>query len=231
MTAEETSTINQLMELFLKSRSKGEWVNLSMESKDGKDSLIFSLGNSAGSPPEQPRPWTPPLSSGPPWTRTPRRRKTPSQWRRDQKRMQEYLAKKESSATLKKEVEEPLDKAVKVTAEEPKDEINLSVIPAPAASEACVNDLFKIEGVYRNPNFKPWSTVDPNKEVKLLWEMLERDNKEKGIEEIGEGSTCYEHNFEFWGTWKIVKPGIAVEFLKNLENWPKGIKNIEVKTA
>ena len=120
---------------------------------------------------------------------------------------------------------------MKVTAEEPKDEINLSVIPAPAAIEACVNDLFKIEGVYRNPNFKPWSTVDPNKEVKLLWEMLERDNKEKGIEEIGEGSTCYEHNFEFWGTWKIVKPGITVEFLQNLENWPKGIKNIEVKPA
>ena len=97
MTA-ETSTINQLMELFLKSRSKGEWVNLSMESKDGKDSLIFSLGNSAGSPTEQPRAWTPPPGSTTPQTRTPmswktRRRKTPSQWRHDQKRMKDYLAK------------------------------------------------------------------------------------------------------------------------------------------
>ena len=128
MTAEETSTINLLMELFLKSRSKGEWVNLSMESKDGKGSLIFSLGNSAGSPTEQPRAWTPPPSSRPPWTRTPRRRKTPSQCRRDQKRMQEYLAKKESTDTLKTEAEEHLD--VKVTAEELKDEINLEVIPA-----------------------------------------------------------------------------------------------------
>ena len=229
MTAEETSTINQLMELFLKSRSKGEWVNLSMESKDGKDSIIFSIGNSAGSPSEEPRAWTPPPSSRPPWTRTPRRRKTPSQWRRDQKRMEEFLAKKEFKSSLKKEAEETLD--VKVTAEEPKDEIHLEVIPAAADSEVCVNDLFKIEGVYRNPNFKPWSNVDPNKELKLLWEMLERDNKEKGIEEIGEGSTCFEHNFEFWGTWKIVTPGITLKNLKNLENWPKGIKSIEVKPA
>ena len=87
--------------------------------------------------------------------------------------------------------------------------------------------LFKIEGVFKNPNFKPWSSVDPNKEVKLLWEALEKDNKEKGIEEIGEGSTCFEHHFEFWGTWKIMKPGITVEFSQNPENWPKGIKNIE----
>ena len=236
MTAEETSTINQLMELFLKSRSKGEWVNLSMESKDGNDSLIFSFGNSAGSPTEQPRAWTPPPGSTTPQTRRPmswkpRRRKTPSQWRRDQKRMKDYLAKKESSAALKEEVEETIDKVVTVTAEEPKDEINLSVIPINDAKEACVNDLFKIEGVYKNPNFKPWSSVDPNKEVKHLWEALEKDNIKNGIEEIGEGSTCFEHNFEFWGTWKIKKPGITVEFLKSLENWPKGIKNIEVKPA
>ena len=118
-----------------------------------------------------------------------------------------------------------------VTAEEPRDEINLSVIPTDDAQEACVNDLFKIEGVYKNPNFKPWYSVDPNNEVKLLWEVLEKDNNEKGIEEIGEGSTCFQHNFEFWGTWRIKKPGIAVEFLNNLENWPKGIKNLEVKAA
>ena len=201
MTA-ETSTINQLMELFLKSRSKGEWVNLSMESKDGNDSLIFSFGNSAGSPTEKPRAWTPPPpGSTAPWTRTPmswtkpRRRKTPSQCRRDQKRMQEYIAKKENPAS-KKEVEETVDKVERVIAKEPKDEINLAVIPNDDANEACVNNLFKIEGVFKNPNFKPWSSIDPNKEVKLLWEALEKDNKEKGIEEIGEGSTCFEHNLE-----------------------------------
>jgi hypothetical protein len=42
MTA-ETSTINKLVELFLKRKSKGERVSLSMESKDGKDSLTFSI--------------------------------------------------------------------------------------------------------------------------------------------------------------------------------------------
>ena len=149
MTA-ETSTINQLMELFLQSRSKGEWVNLSMESKDGKDSLIFFLGNSVGSPAEQPQAWTPPPSSTSPRTPmswTPRRRKTPSQWRRDQKRMQDYLAKKETSAALKKEVKESVDKVVP---EEPKDEINLIVIPKDDAKEVVVNDLFKIEGVYKS---------------------------------------------------------------------------------
>ena len=146
MTA-ETSTVNQLMELFLKSRSKGEWVNLSMESKDGKDSLIFSLGNSAGSPAEQLRAWTSPPGSTTPWTPTPMswtkpRRKTPSQCRRDQKRMQEYLAKKEYSAA-KKEVEETVDKVETVIAEEPKDEINLSVIPNDDAIEACVNKIIQ----------------------------------------------------------------------------------------
>jgi hypothetical protein len=47
---------------------------------------------------------------------------------------------------------------------------------------------------------------------------IEKDNKDKGIEEIGEGSTYFEHNFEFWGTWKIKKPGITIGFL---QNWPK----------
>ena len=145
--------------------------------------------------------------------------------------MQDFLAKKETSVAQKKEVKESVDKVVTVAAEEPKDEINLSVIPTVDAKELGVNDLIKIDGVYRNPNFKPWSCLDPNKEVKLLWEALEKDNNEKGIEEIGEGSTCFEHNFEFWGTWKIKKSGITVEFLKNLENWPKGIKKIEVKPA
>ena len=64
-----------------------------------------------------------------------------------------------------------------------------------------------------------------------MWEVLEKENKEKGIEKIGEGSTCFEHNFECLGTWKITKPGITVEFLQNLENQPTVIKNIEVKPA
>jgi hypothetical protein len=57
-----------------------------------KDSLIFSFGNSAASSTEQPRAWTPSPGYSTSRTRTPmswklRRRKTRSQWRRDQKRM------------------------------------------------------------------------------------------------------------------------------------------------
>ena len=52
-----------------------------------------------------------------------------------------------------------------VAAEEAKDEINLSVIPTDDAKEVGVNDVF--------------------------WEVLEKDNKEKGIGEIREGSTRF----------------------------------------
>ena len=92
-----------------------------------------------------------------------------------------------------------------------------------------MNDLFKIEGEYKNPKFQSWTKVEPNVEVKTLWEKLTNDNKIKGIEEIGEGSTCFEHCFEFWGTWKIQKEGITEEFLKNSENWPKGVKITKVE--
>jgi hypothetical protein len=66
--------------------------------------------------------------------------------------MQEYHANKENSAA-KKEVEETADKVETVITEEPKDEINLTVIPNDDTNEACVNDLLKIEGVFKNPNF------------------------------------------------------------------------------
>ena len=104
MTA-ETSTINKLVELFLMSRSKGERVSLSMESKDGKDSLTFSINNPSGSPAGQTGNWTPP-APGSPWTWPPpprpwppliRRKKTPSQLRRDQKRKQDFLKKKDAA--------------------------------------------------------------------------------------------------------------------------------------
>jgi hypothetical protein len=101
----ETSTINKLVELFLMSRSKGERVSLSMESKDGKDSLTFSINNPSGSPAGQTGNWTPP-APGSPWTWPPpprpwppliRRKKTPSQDRRDQKRKQDFLEKKDTA--------------------------------------------------------------------------------------------------------------------------------------
>ena len=227
MSTENAPTINQLMDLFLLSRSRGEWVKLSMETKDGQDSLNFSLGNPAGAPAGQPRTWTPgtatPWTWPPPpaWTR-PARRKSPSQWRRDQKRRNEFIAKKVSAKDAKNEE--------KVVIVEPIDEITLSEIPQKEENkEVPVNELVKIDGKYKNPSFKPWTVVEPEKESKALWDIIEKDNVLKGIEEIGEGSTCFEHSFEFWGTWRVKKEGITEDFLKNSENWPKGIKIDKVK--
>ena len=68
--------------------------------------------------------------------------------------------------------------------------------------------------------------MDPNEDVKILWE---KTNDEIGILEIGDGSTCFEHCFEFWGTWKV-KPEMDERFLSNSKIWPKGIKIVDVKT-
>ena len=91
--------------------------------------------------------------------------------------------------------------------------------------------MFKIVGEYKDSKFRAWTTLDPENEVKFLWEKIKSDDKLKGIHEIGEGSTCFEHCYEFWGTWKIMKPGLSIDFLKNAENWPKGIKILEVEPA
>ena len=224
MTAHEC-TINQLVELFHQSRKKGEWVNLSMESKDGKDSLTFSIRNPTGYP------------AGPgegtwkssPCCAQPKRRKSPSQWRRDRKRKEDFLAKKTTLVEVKEEeVNRKVDKAV---LEMPSDEIELTEIPVKIQSEPVEKDLFKIVGTYKNPKYTSWTVVEPGKEVKTLWEALKVDNEVKGIEEIGEGSTCFEHSFEFWGTWKTKKPEINSDFLRKSENWPRGIKILEVKPA
>ena len=199
MAANQTSTINQLVELFLSSRNRGESVKLSLESKDGKDFLNFSLGSPTGSPVGQPKTWTPGSTSPwewpplPAWTR-PMRRKSPSQWKRDEKRKKEFFAKK-AAYIVKTEFSEK--QTSDVVMEEPADEIELSNIQE-VQQEANVGDMFKILGEFKNPNFKPWNKVEPDKEVKTLWEELTSDNKSKRIEEIGEGSTCFEHCSEFW---------------------------------
>ena len=61
-----------------------------------------------------------------------------------------------------------IEESEKVTIEVPADEINLSQI-----SSENEKNLFKIVGKYKNPKFQPWSTVEPGKEVKHLWEMLQ----------------------------------------------------------
>ena len=110
--------------------------------------------------------------------------------------------------------------------------ISLTEIPDSVQEETFENNLFKIVGEYKNPKFKPFSVVKPQKEIKVLWEIINAENKSKGVKEIGEGSTCFEHLYEFWGTWRVEKPGRnTLEFLKCAENWLKGIRILEVKPA
>ena len=131
--------------------------------------------------------------------------------------------KRAASLDIKKEV---IAESEKATIKVPADKINLSHI-----LNENEKDLFKIVGKYKNPQFQSWSIVEPEKEVKDLWEVLTEDNKMKGIEEIGEGSTCFEHYFEFWCTWKVKKKEVNSDFLKNSVNWPRGVVILEVKPA
>ena len=128
ITTEEIPTIIQLMDLFLMSRNRGEWVKLSMESKDGKDSLTFSLENPAGAPAGNPKAWTPgstPSWPPPPLWTQPKRGKAPSQWKRDERRRKEFLARKVASADVKKEAEESNENVDKAIVENHVDEIEL----------------------------------------------------------------------------------------------------------
>ena len=79
------STITKLLDLYQDSKEKGEKARLSMETRDGKEFVSFSIGMplSAGTPAGRSRCWP-----------TTRSRKTPSQIRRDQRRKEAFLAKK-----------------------------------------------------------------------------------------------------------------------------------------
>jgi hypothetical protein len=125
-----------LWSFFIFAEAKEEKFVLSMESKDGKDSIIVSINNLSGSPVGLAGSWTPPAPSSPwtcpppprPWPHILMRKKTPSQIKRDQKRKQEFLAEKAAfAADVKKEV---IVEAEKATIFDPVDEISLTEIPA-----------------------------------------------------------------------------------------------------
>ena len=164
-----------------------------------------------------------------------RRKKTPSILRRDQRRKAEFLAKKAALASVKVK-EDPTcnsDKSQKVNLVEPIDEITLTEIPDDK-KEITENEIMNIVGEYKNPNYKAWSVVNPEEEVKNIWKSIEEANKMIGIKEIGEGSTCFEHCYEFWGSWKLKNGSqLTTDVLKNPDNWPKGtkIRNLKVKST
>ena len=116
-------------------------VNLSLEAKDGNDFMIFSYGKPSGPPAWHGRAWIP---SSTPSRPTTKRRKTPSQHRRDLKRREEFLSRKRTSANLdiKKESSEN-EQVAKATLETPIDEIHLMEIPDECDKtdmEKCANE-------------------------------------------------------------------------------------------
>ena len=238
----ESNTIDKLVDLFHLSRSKGEAVQLFLESKNGKDSITFSI-NPTGSSAGGTRTWSPspasatrPCScSGTPQQPMLRRKKTPSMLRRDQRRKAEFLAKKAALASVEVKVDPTFnsDTSRKVNLVEPEDEITLTEIPDDK-KEITGNEIINIVGEYKDPNYKAWSVVNPEEEVKNIWKSIEEANKTIGIKEIGEGSTCFEHYYEFWGSWKIENGcKLTTEVLKNSNNWPKGtkIRDLKVKSS
>ena len=78
--------IAKLLELYQQSRERGEWARLNMETMNGQDFITFSVKSPAGSPAKTGRTW-----------RATRQKKTPSQLRRDQKRKEVFLAKKDKA--------------------------------------------------------------------------------------------------------------------------------------
>ena len=64
-----------------------------------------------------------------------------------------------------------------------------------------------------------------------MWDLIKKESENKGIEEMGDASATFEHCFEFWGTWKIKKPGMKLKYLQNSENWTKRFKITEVRRS
>ena len=84
--------------------------------------------------------------------------------------------------------------------------------------ECAEDDLIKIEGKFKNLKLA-WTKVYPEEEVKIMWEAIKNYSERKGIEEIGEASATFEHCFEFWGIWRVMKPGLTLKYLEHSENW------------
>ena len=172
-----------------------------------------------------------------------RTRNGPSRQRRRMRRAAARQQSAEKAAAVVKEAEKAttnsvLSKEIDMTEEvmeakikEVEDEIELTEIHVKIEEECDVDEIIKIEGEFKNPKIKPWTKINPEEEVKLMWEIINKESENKGIEEIGEASATFEHHFEFWGRWKIKKPGINWKNLEESENWPKGMKITEVKKA
>ena len=208
------STLKQLLDIYQQSKLRGEVASLSLETKDGKEHIHFTLGGPVGN------------QSGHFLANERQvRRKTPSQLRRDKKRKTEFLAKKAAEAENIKN--EPKDSVIsKANMEIPDDEINLETFKELSME----TNVFKVKGDFKDPNRKPWlqthdKTIDEHKSFMTLFE---KNVGNIGVEDFSDSSTYIEHFLEFWGEL-IVKPGITREHLQDLKNWPEGVGNLEVE--
>ena len=111
------------------------------------------------------------------------------------------------------------------------DEIELTEMSDEVEKECAIDALVQIEGEFKNPKLKPWTHINPEEEVKIMWDVIKNESDMKGIEDIGEASATFEHYFEFWGTWRVKKPGITLKYLENSKNWSKGMKITKIKHA
>ena len=207
--AVENATFVQLLEIYQQSRNKGMEASLILETKNGKDVIHLTLGEPAGYSARKDLNWTPVY----------RRKKTPSQLKRDQLRKETFLneKKKESMGIIKTEAENALKLPV--------DEINLEEI---GDSE---KKVYKIKGEFKDPNKKPWLDTEKGKkesEHEAFWKLLENNRDKIGFEDFSDGSTYVEHYLEFWGDL-VVRSGITEKHLSCLENWPKGVRNVKIE--
>ena len=189
-----------------------------METKDGKEFVTFTIGDPAGFAADKETNWKP----------VSRRRKTPSQLRRDQRRKENFTKKKILAAAQEApehNVKIEAGTPAKATLAEPVDEINLENVNEKA------RNVFKIKGEFKDPKRKPWFEImktDKENEHEAFWELIKISKDKIGFDDFSDASTYIEHYLEFWGDM-VVKPGVTEEYLKNLENWPKGVRNLEIR--
>ena len=44
-----------------------------------------------------------------------------------------------------------------------------------------IDDLVQIEGEFKNPKLKPWTHINPEEEVKIMWDVIKNERDMKGI--------------------------------------------------
>ena len=146
-----------------------------------------------------------------------KRRKTPSNWRRDEKRKAEFI--KNKSLESKEQVADKQSDTLGAVLIEPKDEI---LLEQPRVKKAEVEKVVNYVGEYI------YDTKLQNDEIhKTIWKKLETNFKE-GVEEFSEGSTCNEKLVVFWGKCKF-KEGFNQKYLLDQKNWPAEMKKIEIE--